>query len=102
MLYKIELIVPVSWKLLFVCFQVITCLVFFISWDNVFILVQTCQQNPRRENESHHYHIGRAVGAVAPIMISSVAAEAVCFFIGHFLFLFWIVEFQQNQPPENK
>ena len=65
--------------------EVIPFLVLAVGVDNIFILVQTYQRQPRRANESHEEHIGRIVGEVAPSMLLSSISEAFCFFLGNFL-----------------
>ena len=53
-----------------------------VGVDNIYILVQTYQREPRRANESHDEHIGRIVGEVAPSMLLSSLSESCCFFLG--------------------
>ena len=60
-------------------------LVLAVGVDNIFILVQTYQREPRRPNETHHEHIGRIVGEVGPSMLLSSLSEACCFFLGTFI-----------------
>ncbi len=64
--------------------EVIPFLVLAVGVDNIFILVQTYQREPRRANETHEEHIGRIVGEVAPSMLLSSISEAFCFFLGMF------------------
>ena len=64
-------------------FQVIPFLVLAVGVDNIFILVQTYQREPRRPNEAHDAHIGRIVGEVAPSMLLSSFSEVCCFFLGN-------------------
>lgn len=66
----------------FVVLQVIPFLVLAVGVDNIFILVQTWQREPRLEGESVEEHVGRVVGKVAPTMLLSTMAEALCFFLG--------------------
>lgn len=65
--------------------EVIPFLVLAVGVDNIFILVQTYQREPRRANEKHEEHIGRIVGEVAPSMLLSSISEAFCFFLGNSL-----------------
>lgn len=65
--------------------EVIPFLVLAVGVDNIFILVQTYQREPRRANEKHDEHIGRIVGEVAPSMLLSSISEAFCFFLGMFI-----------------
>ena len=62
--------------------QVIPFLVLAVGVDNIYILVQTYQREPRRPDESHAEHIGRIVGEVAPSMLLSSVSESCCFFLG--------------------
>jgi len=62
--------------------EVIPFLVLAVGVDNIFILVQTYQREPRRPNERHDEHIGRIVGEVAPSMLLSSLSEVCCFFLG--------------------
>ncbi|XP_063873774.1 NPC intracellular cholesterol transporter 1-like isoform X1 [Scylla paramamosain] len=62
--------------------EVIPFLVLAVGVDNIFILVQTWQREPRKEGESVEEHVGRVVGKVAPSMLLSTTAEALCFFLG--------------------
>ncbi|XP_071542748.1 NPC intracellular cholesterol transporter 1-like [Panulirus ornatus] len=62
--------------------EVIPFLVLAVGVDNIFILVQTWQREPRKVDESVESHVGRVVGKVAPSMLLSTTAEALCFFLG--------------------
>lgn len=62
--------------------EVIPFLVLAVGVDNIFILVQAWQREPRKEGESVEDHVGRVVGKVAPSMLLSTSAEALCFFLG--------------------
>ena len=63
--------------------EVIPFLVLAVGVDNIFIMVQTYQREPRRSNESHEEHIGRIIGEVAPSMLLSSLSESCCFFLGN-------------------
>lgn len=71
------------------CFvQVIPFLVLAVGVDNIFILVQSHQREPRLENESREKHIGRVLGQVGPSILLTSISESFCFFLGkYFLFL---------------
>ena len=75
--------------------EVIPFLVLAVGVDNIFILVQTYQREPRRVNETHEEHIGRIVGEVAPSMLLSSISEAFCFFLGNFGFVFSLLSLLQ-------
>ena len=65
-----------------IIFEIIPFLVLAVGVDNIFILVQTYQREPRKEYESHAEHVGRVVGEVAPSMLLSSVSESTCFFLG--------------------
>ena len=65
-----------------IIFEIIPFLVLAIGVDNIFILVQTYQREPKKEEESHAEHVGRIVGEVAPSMLVSSISESTCFFLG--------------------
>ena len=65
-----------------IIFEIIPFLVLAIGVDNIFILVQTYQREPRGELETHAEHVGRIVGEVAPSMLVSSLSESTCFFLG--------------------
>ncbi len=66
-----------------IIFEIIPFLVLAVGVDNIFILVQTYQRDPRRgATETHAEHVGRVVGEVAPSMLLSSVAESTCFFLG--------------------
>ncbi|XP_064102738.1 NPC intracellular cholesterol transporter 1-like [Macrobrachium nipponense] len=65
-----------------VVIEVIPFLVLAVGVDNMFILVQTFQREPRGPTESRQEHIGRVVGQVAPTLLLASCSEAACFFLG--------------------
>lgn len=65
-----------------IIFEIIPFLVLAVGVDNIFILVQTYQRDPRRAHETHAEHIGRVVGEVAPAMLLCSMSESTCFFLG--------------------
>ncbi|KAL5280790.1 NPC1.2 family protein [Megaselia abdita] len=62
--------------------EVIPFLVLAVGVDNIFILVQTLQRDPRKVNETHEEHIGRILGRVGPSMLLTSVSESCCFFLG--------------------
>ncbi|PSN32731.1 hypothetical protein C0J52_20415 [Blattella germanica] len=62
--------------------EVIPFLVLAVGVDNIFILVQTHQREPRRKDETHVQHIGRTLGRVGPSMLLTSVSESSCFLIG--------------------
>ncbi|XP_064073679.1 NPC intracellular cholesterol transporter 1 isoform X2 [Vanessa tameamea] len=62
--------------------EVIPFLVLAVGVDNIFILVQTSQREPRRPDETVAQHIGRTLGQVGPSMFLTSVSESVCFFLG--------------------
>ncbi|XP_044740740.1 NPC intracellular cholesterol transporter 1 isoform X2 [Chrysoperla carnea] len=62
--------------------EVIPFLVLAVGVDNIFILVQTHQREPRKPNETHAEHIGRTLGQVGPSMLITSVSECCCFFLG--------------------
>ena len=65
-----------------IIFEIIPFLVLAVGVDNIFILVQTYQREPRLPTETHPEHVGRIVGEVAPSMLLSSFSESTCFFLG--------------------
>jgi Niemann-Pick C1 protein len=65
-----------------IIFEIIPFLVLAVGVDNIFIMVQTYQRDPRRATETHPEHVGRIVGEVAPSMLLSSLSESTCFFLG--------------------
>ena len=64
--------------------QVIPFLVLAVGVDNIFILVQTHQREPRLPNETYVEHIGRVVSQVGPSMLLTSLSESCCFFLGEY------------------
>lgn len=62
--------------------EVIPFLVLAVGVDNIFILVQTHQRDPKRPNETHAEHVGRILGVVGPSMLLTSISESCCFFLG--------------------
>ncbi|XP_055840064.1 NPC intracellular cholesterol transporter 1 isoform X2 [Episyrphus balteatus] len=62
--------------------EVIPFLVLAVGVDNIFILVQTYQRDPRKPTETHEEHIGRILGRVGPSMLLTSVSESCCFFLG--------------------
>ncbi|XP_031351327.1 NPC intracellular cholesterol transporter 1 isoform X1 [Photinus pyralis] len=62
--------------------EVIPFLVLAVGVDNIFILVQTHQREPRRHDETTAEHIGRILGQVGPSMLLTSISESCCFFLG--------------------
>ena len=63
-------------------------LVLAVGVDNIFIIVQTMDRIQKKEGEAVEDHIGRVVGHVAPTMLLSTTAEALCFFLGEYYYRF--------------
>ena len=82
--------------------EVIPFLVLAVGVDNIFILVQTYQREPRRANETHEEHIGRIVGEVAPSMLLSSISEAFCFFLGKIVHLIYMIDQSTNPLLSNR
>ncbi|XP_014484242.1 PREDICTED: Niemann-Pick C1 protein-like [Dinoponera quadriceps] len=64
--------------------EVIPFLVLAVGVDNIFILVQNYQRNPRHNGETIAEHIGRILAAVGPSMLLTSMSEFFCFLIGAF------------------
>lgn len=62
--------------------EVIPFLVLAVGVDNIFILVQTHQRDPKKPNETHAEHVGRILGIVGPSMLLTSVSESCCFFLG--------------------
>lgn len=62
--------------------EVIPFLVLAVGVDNIFILVQTHQREPKKSNETIAEHIGRTLGKVGPSMLLTSVSESCCFFLG--------------------
>ncbi|KYN10247.1 PREDICTED: Niemann-Pick C1 protein-like isoform X1 [Trachymyrmex cornetzi] len=64
--------------------EVIPFLVLAVGVDNIFILVQNHQRNPRDVDETIPEHISRVLAAVGPSMLLTSTSECCCFLIGAF------------------
>ncbi|KOX74661.1 Niemann-Pick C1 protein [Melipona quadrifasciata] len=62
--------------------EVIPFLVLAIGVDNIFILINTHQRNPKCNEESIPDHIGRTLAEVGPSMFLTSMSECFCFLIG--------------------
>ncbi|XP_072944821.1 NPC intracellular cholesterol transporter 1 isoform X2 [Epargyreus clarus] len=62
--------------------EVIPFLVLAVGVDNIFILVQSSQREPRRPDQTIADHIGKTLGDVGPSMFLTSVSESVCFFLG--------------------
>lgn len=62
--------------------EVTPFLVLAVGVDNIFILVQTHQREPKLPDESNADHIGRILGKVGPSMLLTSVSESSCFFLG--------------------
>ncbi|XP_054268696.1 NPC intracellular cholesterol transporter 1-like [Macrosteles quadrilineatus] len=65
-----------------IIFEVIPFLVLAVGVDNIFIIVQRHQREPRLEEETTEQHIGRVLGLVGPSMLLTSVSESCCFFLG--------------------
>lgn len=65
-----------------IIFEVIPFLVLAVGVDNIFIMVQTHQREPRKLNETNEDHIGRTLGKVGPSILITSLSESTCFFLG--------------------
>ena len=65
-----------------IIFEILPFLVLAVGVDNIFILVQRYQREPRKKYETHAEHMGRITGEVAPSMLLSSVSESTCFFLG--------------------
>lgn len=57
-------------------------LVLAVGVDNIFILVQTYQREPIKQNETPQEHIGRILSHVGPSILLTSFSESCCFFLG--------------------
>ncbi|XP_011332296.2 NPC intracellular cholesterol transporter 1 homolog 1b [Ooceraea biroi] len=64
--------------------EVIPFLVLAVGVDNIFILVQNHQRNPRHDGESIPEHIGKIMAEIGPSMLLTSMSECFCFLIGAF------------------
>lgn len=62
--------------------EVTPFLVLAVGVDNIFILVQTHQREPKHPDETNADHIGRILGMVGPSMLLTSVSECCCFFLG--------------------
>ncbi|XP_053973229.1 NPC intracellular cholesterol transporter 1 homolog 1b-like [Hylaeus volcanicus] len=62
--------------------EVIPFLVLAVGVDNIFILVQRHERNPKRFEESIPDHIGRIMVEVGPSILLTSTSECLCFLIG--------------------
>ncbi|XP_059616891.1 NPC intracellular cholesterol transporter 1 isoform X3 [Phlebotomus argentipes] len=62
--------------------EVIPFLVLAVGVDNIFIMVQTHQRDPKKPNETNAEHIGRTLGKVGPSILLTSVSESCCFFLG--------------------
>lgn len=58
-------------------------LVLAVGVDNIFILVQHYQRNPRHNDETIPEHMGRILAAIGPSMLLTSMSEFFCFLIGN-------------------
>ena len=65
-----------------IIFEVIPFLVLAVGVDNIFILVQTHQREPKNVNETNAQHIGRILGKTGPSILLSSLSECTCFLLG--------------------
>lgn len=65
-----------------IIFEVIPFLVLAVGVDNIFIIVQTHQREPRKINETQAEHIGRVLGKKGPSILVTSISESICFFLG--------------------
>ena len=54
-----------------IIFEILPFLVLAVGVDNIFIMVDAHQKNPKLENETDEQHLGRVIGQVAPSMFVS-------------------------------
>ncbi|XP_043263992.1 NPC intracellular cholesterol transporter 1 homolog 1b-like [Colletes gigas] len=62
--------------------EVIPFLVLAVGVDNIFILVQTHQRNPKKSEETISDHVGRVMAKVGPSILLTSTSECLCFLIG--------------------
>lgn len=67
--------------------EVVPFLVLAVGVDNIFIIVQTCQRNPRSKDQPLENYIGDIMAKVGPSMLLTSSCEIGCFAVGEFILL---------------
>lgn len=63
--------------------EVVPFLVLAVGVDNIFIIVQTSQRNPRSKDQTIEEHIADVMANVGPSMLLTSSCEIGCFAIGN-------------------